>query len=164
MIPLTDGNYIVDSPKWGKDTGAVTWADGSEPTGEIVSSANSLVGTVPGDEVGGGLLYNIDDDPYSVGGVTPLDNGNYVVDSPLWNYDCGAVTWGDGSTGITGQVSSQNSLVGQDPRADEVGLGGIIARKQWKLCSRKPGLECFSRICYLGERSNGYHRCCHLRK
>ena len=52
--------------------------------------------------------------------VTALSNGNYVVDSPYWNGDRGAVTWGNGSTGISGTISAANSLVGSNP-GDEVG-------------------------------------------
>jgi hypothetical protein len=46
------------------------------------------------------------------GGTTVLSNGNYVVSSPEWNGDRGAVTWADGSTGISGVVSADNSLAG----------------------------------------------------
>ena len=45
-----------------------------------------------------------------------MTNGNYVVISTYWDNgvvtDTGAVTWGDGTTGITGVVSTANSLVG----------------------------------------------------
>src|SRR5262249_26317451 len=53
-------------------------------------------------------------DGYS--GVVALSNGNYVVNSPNWDNgaasDAGAVTWGSGTTGVSGVVSSANSLVG----------------------------------------------------
>jgi hypothetical protein len=42
--------------------------------------------------------------------VIALGNGNYVVNSPYW-HAMGAVTWGNGTTGITGNVASSNSLV-----------------------------------------------------
>ncbi|HAG84181.1 MAG TPA: hypothetical protein DCL61_24250, partial [Cyanobacteria bacterium UBA12227] len=38
----------------------------------------------------------------------------------------GAVTWGNGSTGITGTVTQSNSLVGTQ-RGDQVGSGGVVA-------------------------------------
>ena len=48
--------------------------------------------------------------------VTALSNGNYVVISPYWDNgaiaNAGAVTWGSGTSGVTGPVSSANSLVG----------------------------------------------------
>src|SRR5439155_1573495 len=35
-----------------------------------------------------------------------------VVDSPHWNFLQGAVTWANGSTGLSGAVSATNSLAG----------------------------------------------------
>jgi len=70
----------------------------------VVDSSNSLVGTVAGSMVG--LA------------VTPLTNGNYVVLSVNWadaQGKKGAATWGDGSGGTVGPVSSSNSLVGTGP-------------------------------------------------
>ena len=63
--------------------------------------------------------------------MTPLTNGNYAVAFPNWIGDAagggvGAVTWGDGLTGTTGQVSALNSLVGSNVD-DFVGSGGVTA-------------------------------------
>ena len=48
--------------------------------------------------------------------ATALSNGNYVVSSTLWDNgavaDAGAVTFGNGVTGVTGVVNAANSLVG----------------------------------------------------
>ncbi len=52
--------------------------------------------------------------------ILPLKNGNYVVASPNWNNAKGAVTWGNGSSGIVGIISSSNSLIGSST-ADRVG-------------------------------------------
>jgi hypothetical protein len=56
--------------------------------------------------------------------VTALANGNYVVSSPHWTNglaaNAGAGTWANGRSGLTGEVSAQNSLVGLDP-GDRVG-------------------------------------------
>ena len=41
-------------------------------------------------------------------------------------YDAGAATWADGSTGLSGSVSSANSLVGTQPE-DRVSSGGVVA-------------------------------------
>src|SRR5262249_45672805 len=76
-----------------------------------VSDANSLVGSNPGDGVGGF-------------GVTRLSNGNYLVRSANWNGNRGAVTWGDGGTGGRGTVSEANSLAGSNP-GDRVGDSDI---------------------------------------
>ncbi|MFH1634321.1 MAG: hypothetical protein ABIG63_09985 [Chloroflexota bacterium] len=122
MIVLTNGNYVVRSPGWDLDAthsnvGAVTWGNGTSGTVGAVSAANSLVGP-PLTGVGGG-------------GVTPLTNGNYVVISSAWHAETGpsnvgAVTWGNGTLGTTGLVSTTNSLVGFNSY-DSVGDGGVIA-------------------------------------
>jgi hypothetical protein len=47
-----------------------------------------------------------------------LTNGNYVVDNWQWNSFTGAVTWANGTTGITGTQSAANSLVGSRSGTD----------------------------------------------
>ncbi|MBL9115253.1 MAG: hypothetical protein JNJ83_09640 [Verrucomicrobiaceae bacterium] len=104
---LSNGHYVINSPSWDNggivNAGAVTWANGNGPTTSVVSTANSLHGTTNSDEVGS----------YQVLG---LNNGNYIVPSPIWDngsaVDAGAVTWCNGSKGLSGPVSSANSLVG----------------------------------------------------
>lgn len=121
IIELGNGNYVVSSPRWDNgaavDAGAVTFGSGLTGASGAVSAANSLVGSMTGDEVGSG-------------GVTVLQNGNYVVSSPAWDRaaisDAGAVTFASGLTGIAGGVSAANSLVGTTP-GDFVGDGGITA-------------------------------------
>src|SRR5690606_7274782 len=53
-----------------------------------------------------------------------LRNGHYVVESQWWDNgavaNAGAVTWGDGGSGVTGMVGPHNSLVGTTPD-DHVG-------------------------------------------
>jgi hypothetical protein len=107
VTPLTNGNYVVDSPSWNGSRGAVTWADGSMGIRGTIDSTNSLLGSNPNDNVGYGDVY-------------PLTNGDYVVSSSTWNNNRGAATWGDGGTGIAGVVSADNSLVGSNP-GDKVG-------------------------------------------
>ncbi len=119
VMALTNGNYVVRSPAWTNGSanyaGAVTWGNGNGGTVGPVSVQNSLVGTSTDDAVGR-------DD------VTELANGNYVVDSAVWNNgsvtNAGAVTWGNGTTGITGAVSPANSLVGTQS-GDLVGYGAV---------------------------------------
>jgi hypothetical protein len=127
VVLLDNGNYVVSSPGWDNgattDVGAVTWADGNSATVGAVSAANSLIGTTPSDIVG---LPNIN----SGVGVVALRNGHYVVISGEWDNgaiaSAGAVTWGDGDTGISGVVSAGNSLVGSSP-VDRVGAQGVTA-------------------------------------
>lgn len=107
---LTNGNYVVKSPSWNvfapnpNDMGAVTWGSGSAGIAGPVSNTNSLVKTGP--------------TPAGSPMVTALPNGNYVVVSPGWGksgLNCaGAITWADGTTGISGDVTSSNSLVGSN--------------------------------------------------
>jgi filamentous hemagglutinin family protein len=112
---LTNGNYVVGSPYWSNGTdsyaGASTWGSGSAGIRGAVSSSNSLFG-------GGNEYYG--------GSATPLTNGNYVVIAPGWGGGKGAVTWGNGSTGSAGMVSSSNSLVGTPGISDAVGEGGVV--------------------------------------
>ena len=114
---LNNGNYVVTSPNWDNisvvDVGAATWGNGSGGTVGPVSTANSMVGGTTSDFIG-------------VNGVTTLNNGNYVVRSLNWNGARGAVTWGNGSGGTVGVVSSVNSLVGSTA-SDQIGSSGVIA-------------------------------------
>ncbi|MEQ9065482.1 MAG: hypothetical protein RLO18_02100, partial [Gimesia chilikensis] len=104
---LTNGNYVVMNSNWDngliEDAGAVTWGSGTTGVTGEVSSSNSLVGTSAYDLAGYGYIH-------------ALSNGNYVVSSPYWDSDtqtdAGAVTFGDGTTGVTGEISAANSLVG----------------------------------------------------
>jgi hypothetical protein len=106
---LASGNFVVLSPSWsnGKSVaaGAATWIDGDAGLSGAVSASNSLVGMQTNDNVGNG-------------GVTLLKNGNYVVSSYSWSNGAatgaGAVTWVDGNTGLSGVISSDNSLVGTE--------------------------------------------------
>ena len=107
--PLTNGNYVVVSSYWegatGTNVGAVTWGNGATGTFGEVSAQNSLVGGADFQFIGG-------DPEYLVDGVVALANGNYVVTSPYWNGAKGAITWGNGTQGTVGIVSSLNSLIG----------------------------------------------------
>ncbi|WP_232530116.1 Calx-beta domain-containing protein [Rosistilla oblonga] len=120
VVALSNGNYVVRSRFWDNglatDVGAVTWGEGSTGVSGVVSASNSLVGSKTNDRVGN----------YS---VTPLSNGNYVVNSYEWDNgaatNAGAVTWGEGSTGVRGEISASNSLVGSKTY-DQVGFGGVV--------------------------------------
>ncbi|NGX34620.1 MAG: Heme/hemopexin-binding protein [Candidatus Anoxychlamydiales bacterium] len=108
ITALTNGNYVVSSPIWDNgaiDVGAATWGNGNSGIVGSVSSTNSLSGTVASDQV-------------SNGGVEALSEGNYIVLSPNWDneaiLDAGAATLADGSTGITGLISTTNSVIGNE--------------------------------------------------
>lgn len=146
---LTNGNYVVGSPDVackvaigcaGTVTyvGAATWGNGSTGLVGFVSVANSLMGSTSYDAVGTG--------------VTVLTNGNYVVQSGGW--DClvsrgcsgtianvGAATWGNGSTGISGFVSTSNSLVGST-MSDLVGDSGVTALPNGNYLVRTINWDC----------------------
>ncbi len=118
---LSNGNYVVRSSVWDNGTitnaGAVTWGSGVSGISGVVSAANSLVGSTASDLVGDFVL-------------AALNNGNYVVSSPYWDNgaitDAGAVTWGSGTSGISGVVNAANSLVGSTV-SDQVGSNGLVA-------------------------------------
>ncbi len=121
VTALSNGNYVVVSRLWNNgavsDAGAVTFGSGTTGVVGAVSAANSLVGSTVSDQLGNG-------------GVTALSNGNYVVSSPKWDngavFDAGAVTLGSGTTGVVGDVSAANSLVGFATN-DQVGNGDAMA-------------------------------------
>ena len=103
ITELADGNYIVHSRIWNGNRGAVTWAQGQQQTSLAVSAANSLVGTAANDFIGNA-------------GIVPLTNGGYVVVSSIWKNaggsTVGAATFGPAAGGVSGVISSANSLVG----------------------------------------------------
>ena len=101
ILLLANGNFVLSSPDWNNRVGAVTWASDTTGVSGVISAANSLVGSSPGD-IG----------TFGINAATGLSNGNYVVASPGWNNNRGAVTWGSGTTGVVGVISSTNSLVG----------------------------------------------------
>ncbi|MDQ3799980.1 MAG: FG-GAP-like repeat-containing protein [Acidobacteriota bacterium] len=133
IILLTNGNYVVSSPGWYPNTsiqsaGAATFCNATSNScaGQVISAANSLVGSQFGDGVSGGAAGG-------VSGITPLTNGNYVVLSPFWNngtdingVDVGAATLCSGTSGCTGLVLATNSLIGA-AAVDNVGVNGATA-------------------------------------
>ncbi|MEO6686795.1 MAG: T9SS type A sorting domain-containing protein, partial [Dyadobacter sp.] len=121
ITPLSSGNFVISSLNWDNqeivDAGAVTWVNGKEMTAGVISIDNSLIGTAPYDQIG-----NL--------GIVSIADGNYVVRSTNWNdgtlNSVGAVTWGNGLTGVKGVVNSSNSLVGTYAN-NRVGMGLINA-------------------------------------
>ncbi|WP_426193946.1 YDG domain-containing protein [Massilia sp. DWR3-1-1] len=124
-LPVT-GNYLIQNRLW--DNGAITGAgalslvNGStgrlsdyaaQGNRNLVSAANSLVGTHLDDGVGNYVdyLYTYD----AVTNTYPY-TGNYLLISSGWdngaNTDAGAISWGSGTTGVSGAISSANSITG----------------------------------------------------
>src|SRR5207302_3415171 len=52
VTALSNGNYVVASPDWNGGLGASTWGNGSTGVAGVLSAANSLVGSTPGDPPG----------------------------------------------------------------------------------------------------------------
>jgi hypothetical protein len=104
VTPLPTGNYVVQSDSWSSSRGALTFGSGINGVTGTVSVSNSLVGATAGDRIG--QL------------VTILSDGDFVASSSNWRNgglsNAGAVTWGSGTTGITGTVSASNSLIGSN--------------------------------------------------
>ena len=122
VTALSNGNYVIASSLWDSadlaaaNVGAATWGDGTNGVTGPVAITNSLYGTSPNDNVG-------------IGGVTALANGNYVVASWNWTGGAdtgGAATWGDGTAGVNGAVTTSNSLYGTTA-FDRVGNFGVSA-------------------------------------
>ena len=117
VMELSTGNYLVFSPNWNNGAatraGAVTFVNGTNGglggtanPGGVVSATNSLIGTSANDQVGQHFAFEV--------GST----GNYIVQSPTWTdvangaANAGAVTFGNGTTGVSGTISTANSLIG----------------------------------------------------
>ena len=101
VVVLNTGNVVITAPfddAGGTNAGAVYLFNGT--TGALIST---LTGSSANDNVGSG-------------GVKALSGGDFVATSSAWDNgaaaDAGAVTWGSGTTGVSGPVSAANSLVG----------------------------------------------------
>jgi hypothetical protein len=128
---LSNGNYVVPVPEWDNgalvDAGAVVFGSGTSGVAGLVSTGNALFGSSANDRVGNN-------------GITPLPGGGYLVASRNWRNgsaaNAGALTFGNGSTGIVGAVSGSNSLVGaqaDDRIGDTQPL--VLANGNWAIGS-----------------------------
>jgi hypothetical protein len=125
VTPLPNGDFVVSSPSWAGNTGAVTHIRrGTDVGGMKVSAANSLVGAGSGSRLGSGK--NAD----SAAPVTVLGNGNYVVCSPalgtVSQLKVGAATWVNASAPVVGTANASNSLIGAAAN-DRVCSDGVVA-------------------------------------
>lgn len=118
VLALPNGNYVVRSSLWSqgavKFVGAITWGNGTGGTAGAVGPANSLVGNKLSDRVGELTLFSLPGSDYIVLSDW-VDDGAEV--------DAGALSWGDGETGLSGQVSSENSLMNVAPSGTTVLVG-----------------------------------------
>jgi|GEM_PF-1604486 len=123
------GGYLLVSPHWGNNQGAVTWfnpATGLLATGQafngVLSSANSLIGGTGGDA--NGVYF----ETYNFG------SSKYLLYDSEWDapgaVDAGFMTVIDGLNGdfingtdLVGTISSSNSLIGSSAN-DRVGIWG----------------------------------------
>jgi hypothetical protein len=120
VVVLPNGHIVVTAPGTGSEAGAAYLYDAE---GALISQ---LAGTHAGDRVG--------DD-----GVIVLANGNYALVSTAWNGGRGAVTWGDADAGVSGEVSADNSLVG-DTADDRVGTE-VVALANGNYIVRSPSWD-----------------------
>jgi hypothetical protein len=101
----SNGNYVVTA--WitpdGATTavGSATWGSGTSGVSGAIDSTNSLLWNTTNGLEGAKVLA--------------LSNGNYVLSSPSYQVGAsivGAVTWASGTAGVTGRISSTNSVIG----------------------------------------------------
>ena len=137
VTTLTNGNLVIHSSIWDNtsanvNAGAFTFCHSTTgcSTG-VLSSANSLTGTRAGDLNNGVIAFT------SLA-VIALTNGNYLIQSPNWSNgaatNAGAVTWCDGVTGCTGEVSAATSLIGSTAN-DRVGTATALSNGNYTVFS-----------------------------
>ncbi|MDT4332468.1 YDG domain-containing protein [Methylomonas sp. MS20] len=122
----SQGNFLISSPHWDGGKGAVTWSSGTTGLSGTVTSSNSLVGSSASDAVGSGSIVLIDNYYGTASHAWNNENGylKYLVLNPQWNANTGAVTMGSALSGISGVISSSNSLVG-GAAGDQIGSSGV---------------------------------------
>jgi hypothetical protein len=122
VLGLPNGAYLVLSRAWDRDgvdsVGALTYGPAGVGVSGTITPANSLVGVRTGD-INGETLSRI----------TVLTNGNYVYAAEGWDngtaMDAGAAVWGHRDTGVVGEISAANALVGSTT-FDQVGSTSFI--------------------------------------
>src|SRR4030095_2127124 len=136
VTALTNGNYVITDPYFIDGTvsngGAVYLYDGK---------THSLISTLKG-------KYN--NDFLGRDGIIALNNGNFVVLSYSADngsvVDCGAITWVNGVTGLTGMIAPANSLFGTATNdslgsGDNYGLGGVVVLDNGNYAVVSPGWD-----------------------
>ena len=137
VIPIsTSGYWAVVSTNWNGEKGAVTIFNGTGDLTGVVSSANSLVGSTAGDNIGNGTYPQPQNSPYNPASSDlffDLGNGEYVMRSAAYKANpgdtsaAGALTWiSFGGAIPTGVVGPSNSLVGASA-GDQLGDDAALA-------------------------------------
>ena len=106
-LALGGGRFAVLSPAWDsgavRDAGAVTLCERDGCAGEVVSTANSLVGASAHDNIGHFERL-------------VLEDGSFILRNPLWDHgpilDAGSVTLCP-AEGCSGPVSAENSVLAE---------------------------------------------------
>jgi hypothetical protein len=102
VAALSNGNFVAGSDDWSDGKGLVAWANGSGPVSGVLNETSALVGTSTFDLVGqANNSFNI---------RTSFANGVYVIYSPSYANDLGAVTLAHGE--LTGEINPANSVIG----------------------------------------------------
>lgn len=116
---LADGNYVVQSAFWDNgsivDAGAVTWVSGA--TGRVgpISTTNSLHGTQMGERVGLSIFQT------RVREASVFADGSFMTRTSGYDSGIGAITLGKAGVGVTGPITTANSVIGDATSA--VGIG-----------------------------------------
>ena len=119
ITALSNGNYVVGSTFWDNGTitnaGAVTWGNGTTGVSGAVSATNSLVGSKANDQVGSG-------------GITALTNSNYVVRSPSFDGQRGAVWLMAGPASAAEMINASSGTANVNPAllANAAGAGTTV--------------------------------------
>lgn len=144
VFNASPGRSFIRSGNWGGGKGAVTFIVGNSgllsggQAGAVISSGNSLVGTLSSDGIGSNGIQYIGNNGFE---------DIFGVLSPSWNGDRGALTWISGDTGMLYNLANLdfdfggavidnavNSFVGANP-GDQVGYsnnaGGVIIFPDW---------------------------------
>jgi filamentous hemagglutinin family protein len=94
------GGMLLLSPAWNGNAGAITAYDPNAPLTGTLSSANSLVGSAAGDQVG------------QSSGIRQFESGRLFIFTSAWGGGQGAFTVIDSLADLKGVVSATNSLTG----------------------------------------------------
>lgn len=148
VTALPNGNIVVTDPGFDSptvnDVGAVYLYNGVNGT---------LISALTGDHL---------NDHVGNGGVTVLADGNFVVLSPGWKTNSGAVTFCHKTNGCAGVISASNSLVGSIDGAsgDRVGYYGATVLSNGAYVGQQPVLERSTRSSDLGRGGDRSKRRC----
>jgi hypothetical protein len=137
VTTLPNGHYVAVNETWSGLRGAVTWCNGNQASPVDKARAdNSLIGLRRTNGNGPSTT-----DAVGSNGITVLANGDYVVNSHLWNEQRGAITRCSGvAASPVGEVTANNSLTGELP-GNLVGLGGVAALDNGRYVVLSPNWE-----------------------